>query len=87
MDVDPPTTSSVAKNAPLALDTSQKPQKTPTGKVLNRQNQKRTLWKNAFDSPFTVTWFVALFSLLLLLFSISLFLTRTLLCLQESYCI
>ena len=44
-----------ASNAP-------KTNKVPTGKSVGGKPNRRTLWKNAFDSPFTVRWYVFFFS-------------------------
>jgi hypothetical protein len=57
MDVDPISSPPTAKKTSNAPSERQKPSKTPSGKVLAKQNQKRTLWKNAFDNPFRVSWY------------------------------
>lgn len=57
MDVDKKKPSTPGKAAANPAATGEKAAKVPGGKVLARAGNRRTLWKNAFDSPFTVQWY------------------------------
>jgi hypothetical protein len=57
MDIDEKPSSKIPSASKASeLDTNKA--KRPKGKVLQSQTKKRTLWKNAFDSPFALHWYV-----------------------------